>query len=421
MKWAITAEEQFLAIPVYTADIRREDLHKLHISAGDQLIYEFDVPKSREGEPDYYAYLPIGAYAGERLCIEADLEEGYFSRIHQSHRELLPEEERAKLHYTAPYGWINDPNGMVYHEGVYHLYYQHNPMNTEWANMSWGHCISRDLLHFTYVSDVMFPDARGTIYSGCGLINERGCFGLPKEALLFFYTAAGSCNAWSEGVDFTQRMAYSLDGGKSLMKYENFSLPCIEGGNRDPKIFWHEESQAYIMVLYLAENRFVILRSTNLEQWKESDRFSYPPMWECPDLFLLSSEEGEKKWALMSADGFYYIGSFDGYRFQRESEMMNLYKNTLPYAAQSFSHTGDRVISIAWLRSADKGKKYSGMMSIAREFTLGKDAGGYYIHQSFVREARDYVLRENGSCVIEDEGIIERISADGRMYEVILS
>ncbi len=416
----IKAQKKFLAVPVYTSDVK-EDLQDLKIFVSEKQIYDFRIPYIRKKKPDYFAYLPIDAFLGETLLIEADLGEEYFNEIHQSDAEDLPKEKRPEFHYTAPYGWINDPNGMVYHNGVYHLYYQHNPMNTEWENISWGHCISKDLIHFEYVSDVMFPDENGTMFSGCGLVNERGCFGLPKDALLFFYTAAGSANAMSRGREFTQRLAYSLDGGQTLVKHDGFCMECMESQNRDPKVFWHEESRAYIMSLFLSENRFAIFRSEDLRQWVRTDTLSYPPMWECPDLFALKSESGEVKWAFMSADGYYFIGEFDGYTFQRESEMQAMYRGGLPYAAQSFSGTGDRVISIAWLRTADKGKKYSGMMSIAREFRLGKDESGYYIHQSFVKEMNEQIQYKNNMFIVEDDGIIESISADGRFCEVILS
>ena len=108
---------------------------------------------------------------------------------------------------------MNDPNGLVYAEGVYHLYFQHNPFDVQWENMSWGHAVSRDLLHWEQKDDVLFPDETGTMFSGSGIVNDRKMLGLPEDALVFFYTAAGNNNKWSAGKQFTQRIAYSTDGG----------------------------------------------------------------------------------------------------------------------------------------------------------------------------------------------------------------
>ena len=163
------------------------------------------------------------------------------------------------------------------------------------------------------------------------------------------------------------------------------------------------------MSLYLTDNRFMILRSENLSDWEKTQEMSYPPMWECPDLLGLS----EDKWAFMSADGYYYIGSFDGFSFVPETPMRSLYANGIPYAAQSFSGVPDRIISIAWLRTKNHGENWHGMMSVPRELTLGEDEEGFYIRQSFVREAAPYIRTEDGRTVIEDRYIREELDAGG--------
>ena len=425
----ICADKKYLAVPVWIQNpinAKREDLQILEVWQKEKCLYEYFLPPvdTAKERPDYYAWLPISV--GDDLEIRTELSKPFLDFIHTSKEMLLPQKEQDSLHYTSPYGFINDPNGLIYKDGIYHLFYQHNPMNNIWENMTWGHAISEDLLHFTFVGDALFPDERGVMYSGCAILNERGEFGLPKDALLFFYTSAGGVELRGRTHEnvFTQRMAYSLDNGKTLIKYEDFEIPHIVGENRDPDVFWHEESQAYICVLYLDEKDFVILRSKNLKDWEESQRLSLPPMWECPDLICLTSEGGEEKWAFLSADGFYYIGSFDGYKFEIEGEMKSLYADKYPYAAQTYSNLPDeRVIQIAWLRTEDEGKVYRGAMGVARELRLAKDAEGWYIHQSFVKEAveKGYVKVVDGCQVIRDYDLTEKISKDGKTLFVEIS
>ena len=145
----------------------------------------------------------------------------------------------------------------------------------------------------------------------------------------------------------------------------------IERDTRDPKVFWHEESQAYIMVLWIRDNVFALFRSQNLKDWEETDRIDLPDGWECPDLFCLDCE-GEQVWVFTSADGFYWTGKFDGYRFVCESSRKKVYTGRLPYAAQTYSGVQGRVISVPWLRTLNVGHLYTGMMGIPRELGLVK-------------------------------------------------
>ena len=408
----------YLAVPVWT-NPDCWDRYYLTVSCGGRLVYTFRLPEKNEGSKDscdYYAYLPLESedIKGGELEIDTDApypvaEECFFTDTPSYGTEGA---EGDILHYHAPYGSLNDPNGLVYHNGLWHMYHQHNPMDNAWGNMSWGHAVSEDLIHFRFQGDVLFPDEGGTMFSGCGLINSQGAFSLPKDSLLFYYTLAAEDKGEEGGEPlrhFTQRLAFSADGGRTLKKLPDWELPTMASENRDPKIFYHQKSGAYIMSLYLTDNRFMILRSENLSDWEKTQEMSYPPMWECPDLLGLS----EDKWAFMSADGYYYIGSFDGFSFVPETPMRSLYANGIPYAAQSFSGVPDRIISIAWLRTKNHGENWHGMMSVPRELTLGEDEEGFYIRQSFVREAAPYIKTEDGRTVIEDRYIREELDAGG--------
>lgn len=291
------------------------------------------------------------------------------------------------IHFAAKYGWINDPNGLIYHDEVYELYFQHNPKGIEWGNMTWGHARSKDLLHWEEMEPVLYPDENGFMYSGCGIQNDRELLSLPKDALIFFYTAA--LHDWTDPskTKFTIRRAYSLDGGKTLIKEGEPVLESLCSENRDPKVFWHEESQAYILVLWLQENEFGIFRSEDLEHFTLSQRLMLEGGYECPNLFQLpvfDSETGEQmecKWVFWAADGFYYIGTFDGFTFTQECERQKANAmNSLPYAAQTFSGTKE-VISLSWLCTKCIGLSTTGVISLPRSLSLLKVENRFLISQ----------------------------------------
>ncbi len=424
MEFRLNVTHHYLGIPVKTASVKEQDLQILEFYSKENKIMELRIPVS-EQKPyayDYLTYINVEKYSGGEICLSGRFPSAFFEHIVQADE---PEQEpavRPNIHFTADRGWINDPNGLVYHDGTWHLFFQHNPVNTEWENMSWGHAVSRDLLHWRQMDTVMYPDEHGMIYSGCGLVNEREMFGLPKDALLFFYTAAGNTSRWSEGKQFVQRMAYSLDGGKSLVKYRDWELrlyPEAEKGqegnlpkaafeNRDPKIFWHEDSGAYIMVLFADAHDFVILRSGNLEDWEKTQHLTFEAAWECPDLMKLKADDGTEHWVFWSADGFYFPGEFDGFKFTVLDGPKMAYGTKLPYAAQTYSGIADRTVSVAWLRTRQEGKLYTGAMAVPRELSLVKTGDSYRLRLAPVRELeRSWepfrTLDMTNGCLIQKE------------------
>lgn len=279
-----------------------------------------------------------------------------------------------KAHFTPQTGWMNDPNGLVYHDGSYELYYQYNPYGVEWNHISWGHAKSTDLLHWENLPVTLTPDEDGYMFSGCGIRNDQGLLGLPTDALLFFYTAAGHMSPESAGKGFQIMLAVSTDGGKTLQKTGRVVLESPAWENRDPKVFWHEESKAYILVLYLHGQDFGIFRSENLEHFELTDRISLEGGYECPDLYPLQIENSaEKKWVFWSADGSYYVGDFDGYHFKQTQGRRYAYgtRHPLAYAAQTWSGVpGDRVLGVSWIKSVNVAGVYSGAYTIPRELGL---------------------------------------------------
>lgn len=434
----ILASRHYLLLPIYRHTCPEEELRLLEITCEGSVIGRFLIP-ALQGTSSlaeiagmttaaYNAAIDIQAYAGKTLEIATELPDRYLLAVHQSDElpQIPAQSERPSIHYTAPYGWINDPNGLVYADGVWHLYYQHNPLGTQWMNLSWGHAVSTDLVHYTYVSDVMFPDEHGPMYSGCGFRNDRGALGLPEDALLFYYTAAHDQTRLS-GEHSTQRRAYSLDGGRTLIKDDAWELPCNIEGNRDPQITWYDELGAYIMVLYLDGSRFAIYRSTDLNDWEQTQTLELPGMDECPNLFRVTAEDGRTMWAFTAAEGAYVLGDFDGRTFTERVPMQHLYDGEivnpehhhwLPYAAQVYSGTPGRTIMIPWLQIPNRSTCYTGALGLARELTLAEDEHGLYIRQQFVPEAADYVTEDDLGTHVDDAYIHETITEDGRFYIV---
>ena len=202
---------------------------------------------------------------------------------------LYSEKFRPQFHFTPAQGWTNDPNGLILYKGEYHLFFQHNPFGTEWGNMTWGHAISRDLVHWKQLPNALEPDPRGTIFSGSGVVDENNTAGLEageEKTLIVFYTAAGGTSPESKGQPFTQSMAYSSDRGRHWTKFAgNPVVPHMAGENRDPKVVWHAPSQQWIMVLYLEGATFRFLASPNSKSWTVLHDITVPGCEECPDFF----------------------------------------------------------------------------------------------------------------------------------------
>ncbi len=359
---------------------------------------------------DYLARFPVKQFTDKTLILKGDVPEAFMKEVSNTSFIAYKPLRRPSIHFTAERGWINDPNGLVYKNGRYHLYFQYNPFNTVWNNMSWGHAESEDLLHWEQKETVLLPDEDGMIFSGCGLVNEKGMFDLPKEAILYFYTAAGGTNLWGKDKLSTQKVAYSLDDGETLIKTDIGKLETICKENRDPKIFWHEESLAYIMCLWLEGNDFAILRSVDLKEWSITDRLTLEKAWECPDLVKIPTEDGRGKWLFWSADGFYYWGEFDGYRFFTDGRRHTAYINKLPYAAQTYSGIKDRVVSVSWIRSRQEGRLFTGTMGLPRELSAVSCNGEVLLSQQPIKELKEY------SVLIYDKETEKR---ENNLYQLI--
>ena len=297
---------------------------------------------------------------------------------------LYRETYRPQFHFTAKKNWLNDPNGLVFYKGQYHLFLQHNPEGINWGNMTWGHAVSPDLVHWTQLDHAIYPDELGTIFSGSAVVDWENTSGFKtgeEDVLVAFYTSAG---AHAEPkVPFTQSIAYSNDRGRTWTKHPgNPVIGHIAANNRDPKVIWHRPSRKWIMVLYLDKNDFAIFSSSNLKEWTKIQDLELADTTECPDFFELAvdGDRDNKKWLFWGANGNYLLGSFDGKTFTPETEALKSRWGANCYAAQTYSDIpaeDGRRIQIAWMA----GGKYPGMpfnqqMSFPRVLTLRTTSEG---------------------------------------------
>lgn len=303
---------------------------------------------------------------------------------------------RPQFHFTPKTNWTNDPNGLIHYKGEFHLFFQHNPFGIDWGNMTWGHAVSPDLVHWKQLPHALHPDELGTIFSGSGVVdwNNTAGFQTGDEAVLVnFYTSAGSHAP--EPVPFTQSIAYSNDRGRSWTKYEgNPVIEHIVGSNRDPKVIWHEPTQKWVMALYLDKNDYALFGSTNLKEWARLSDLQIPDT-ECPDIFELpvDGELENTRWVFWGAAGKYYVGDFDGTTFTVEDEAHRADYGANFYAAQTWSDvpaSDGRCIQIAWMSGSNPpDMPFNQQMSFPCELTLRTTAEGIRLHREPVAEIRN--------------------------------
>lgn len=342
-------DKRYLALPVSA----HAQMKKLCIRSADgKLLYDLDIRLDPVGRRFTY-YADMGRFSGNEVEISCVPHVACDFSLTDEIPVSLDQPFRPEAHFSAHLGWINDPNGLVLYEGKYHLFFQHNPVGPTWGNMHWGHAVSTDLMHWQELETALFPDETGTMFSGSAIIDRNNVTGLQEnehEPLLLFYTAAGNHSAMSGGAAFTQCMAYSVDGGVTFRKYEkNPVLPHVTGDNRDPKVIWCAEINAFVMALYLQGCEYALYTSVNLLEWSLLQKIDLPGDNECPDFFPLELD-GETYWVLSGAHDCYYVGSMKNGRFEPVQEIRQLgASGRSAYAAQTYSDLPDhRRVRISW-------------------------------------------------------------------------
>jgi fructan beta-fructosidase len=306
---------------------------------------------------------------------------------------LYKEKHRPQFHFTSRRGWLNDPNGLVYFEGEYHLFYQHNPYGWNWGNMHWGHAVSKDLIHWQELGEALYPRQHGDwCFSGSAWVHplppgEATPAKSDMLALAFTSTGRGEC------------IAFSRDKGRTWT--ESPHNPVVKHRGRDPRVFRHEPSKSWVMAVYDEEKgrsiAFYSCAADDLKDWTFQSRTD--DFYECPDLFELPVDGNPKqsKWVLYGADGRYVLGAFDGKSFTPEPGRHRLWHGQF-YAAQTFSDAPNgRRIQIGWARIAFPGMPFNQQMTIPCELTLRTTADGVRMCALPVAEVEK--LRLPGSSV----------------------
>jgi len=305
---------------------------------------------------------------------------------------------RPQVHYTPAQNWINDPNGLVFANGTYHLFYQYNPQGNQWGNMSWGHATSSDLIHWDEQAVALTRDELGDIFSGSCVIDKDNTAGFGANAMIALYTSASGVQQ--------QSLAYSTDGGKTFNRYQGNPVIKNDDDNlRDPKVFWHAGTKQWVMALAKGWKMGVeFYGSTDLKSWHHLSTFFVPLsgrpslQWECPDLIQIGN-----KWVLivsvnpggpiLGSGMMYFTGDFDGTTFTADDRSYPLWLDygMDNYAGVTWSNTGDRRIMIGWMNNW----QYSGdvpcspwrsAMTLPRELKLVQYEGQPLLASTVVKE-----------------------------------
>jgi fructan beta-fructosidase len=367
----VVADRPFLLLPVKNGAPSR----RLRVLKGDALVRELDVELA-DGPPDFRVPMDLRAFAGQTLRLETTLPEGSraLDAIEPADADADPatlyrEALRPRFHFTARRGWLNDPNGLVWHDGEYHLFFQHNPYGREWGNMHWGHAVSADLVHWRELPLALYPRTYGDwCFSGSAVVDRGntsgfGADGRPPLVLAYTSTDRGECIAWSR------------DRGRTWTEYEG--NPVVRHEGRDPRLVWHEESRSWVMAVYDetdGRRDIVFHTSPDLKRWTERSRIG--GFFECPDLVRLpvAGRPGEFAWVLYGADGAYLTGDFDGATFTPRSDKQRLWYGNF-YAAQTFTNVPDgRCIQIGWGRGITfPGMPFNQQMVVPVSLSLRRD------------------------------------------------
>ena len=353
-------------------------MRKVTLLVDGGVVVENDMELA-DGAPDWWAFVDVSRWTGKTVSLQVDKlpdDSLALSAIEpgdtiKGAEDLYHEPLRGQFHFSSRRGWNNDPNGLSYYHGEYHLFYQHNPYGWSWGNMHWGHAVSPDLVHWQELGDALAPDKLGPMFSGSAVVdwpNTSG-LGMPDQPpLVLVYTAFGDATV--------QCLAASTDGRQFAKFSGNPVVGQISNGNRDPKVRWYAPGKKWIMCLYVGlnnTNSIYFLSSPNLKDWTVMSHTD--GLFECPDFFELpvDGDAAKAKWVLTAASSDYFVGSFDGTTFTPETAKLPGHRGRGFYAAQTFSDLpakDGRRIQIGWLQTITPGMPFNQSMSLPNELRL---------------------------------------------------
>ena len=351
---------------------------------------QFDCELAPVGvDADFWAFLDLEPFGDKTATVVASgASEKQLAALRQA--DSIPgsdafygESLRPQFHFSQKLGWNNDPNGMVYQDGKWHLYFQHNPYGWKWGNMHWGHAVSDDLVHWEQLPIAIYNKARGDFaFSGGAVVDEKNTAGWqqgdqPPIVASWTSTGRGEC------------LAFSNDGGRPFTEYEG--NPVVKHQGRDPKIIWHENAGHWVMAVYdesKADGRSVAFYSSpDLKQWTLESKL--PNYYECPEIFELpvDGDPENTRWIVFAADGRYAVGKFDGKVFTPEHEGKHQLHHGSYYASQLFSNAPNgRKIQIGWAQIPMPGMPFNQTFSFPHELSLRNTEDGLRMFAEPVQE-----------------------------------
>ncbi len=380
----IAITKKYLNLPVKTGGTKR----RMRFVVEGKTVAEFDIEMAEE-KAEFFAFADVSAQRGKKLSVEVKLpeESKALEAITNADEingaaDLYSEKYRPQFHFTSRRGWLNDPNGLVYADGEWHLYYQHNPFGWNWDNMHWGHAVSKDLFHWQEQPEALAPRKYGDwCFSGSAVVDKENTSGWRsgKELLLVLaYTSTGRGEC----------LAYSNDRGRTWTEPEG--NPVVKHAGRDPKLVWHAGTKKWIMAVYdeTGGRRDVVFHtSPDLKKWESAGRIT--GFYECPDLYSLpvDGDATKTRWILSAADGQYLIGDFDGVKFTKESGKHQLWYGNF-YAAQTYDSAPDaRRVQIGWANGVTfPGMPFNQQMTVPVELTLRSTEDGLRLFALPVKE-----------------------------------
>ena len=379
---------RYLHLPVKTGAPKR----RLRLLVDGATVREFEIELA-DGTADFEVFSDIAAFKGKKLTLAVDAlpaDSKALSAIRQDDSlpaasELYREKHRPQFHFTSRRGWLNDPNGLVWCDGEYHLFYQHNPYGWDWGNMHWGHAVSKDLVHWQELPIALYPRRFGDwAFSGSAVVDKDNTSGWRKgdgPLLVAAYTSTGRGEC----------IAFSNDHGRTWTEYDG--NPVVKHSGRDPRLLWHPSRKCWVMAVYdeHESKRWIAFYTSPISKSGDS-RAALTASSSAPIFFELpiDGEAGQSKWVLYAADGKYLLGDFDGRSFRKESGKHQLWYGNF-YAAQTFSNAPDgRRIQIGWGQGITfPGMPFNQQMTIPCRLTLRKTTDGVRMFAEPVREVEN--------------------------------
>jgi len=387
----LTAPQRYLRLPVKTGAAQR----RMRVESAGQTVREFEIELA-DKQADFFVFLDLSPFSGKTLRYVIDRlpeDSQALSLIATSDEPvdksgLYREPLRPQFHFSSRRGWLNDPNGLVFYAGEYHLFYQHNPYGWAWGNMHWGHAVSKDLVHWDELPIALYPRKFGDwAFSGSAVVDRENTSGFKSgtnDVLVLAYTSTGRGEC----------IAYSNDRGRTWTEYDG--NPVVKHRGRDPRLLWHAPTKRWVMAVYHEpEANGKILQTIAFHSSPDLKNWTYHSeiegFFECPDLFELpvDGDQAKKLWLLSAANGDYMLGQFDGREFHPQTPKLKGHYGNAFYAAQTFSNIPDtdgRRIQIGWGQCASPGMPFNQMMTFPTELTLRTTKDGPRLHYAPVKE-----------------------------------